>query len=343
MKRFFTIALAAVSLLFSAANLSADDYTPLQISLVPGLAIPFGASHASIVLGTVGNISGKVDLLQAAGVFNITREITGLQAAGVFNIASEGMEGIQAGGVFNIAEDTRTPIQIGGVFNIAKGLQGLQVAGVFNISGDVEGAQAAGVFNVADDVDGFQVGLVNIADHVNGIQLGLVNISSNGVFEITGSWEGQTDYVFGTLKTGNTSVFGVYSVASPSADRFKVPESMILSAGLGTRIGNSKAFFMDLSVSASQAVGPDAVKFVNAIQYKNGLVPGDVLAPWPTLDASLTLDMGALRLVGGVRTDINMGSAPYLPASLAKGLEYSDTWLGESFSAWTKWYIGVGL
>ena len=79
------------------------------------------------------------------------------------------------------------------------------------------------------------------------------------------------------------------------------------------------------------------------MHYKNGLVPGDVLAPWPTLDASLTLDLGALRLVGGVRTDINLGSYPNLPASLAKGLEYSDTWLGESFSAWTKWYIGVGL
>ncbi len=39
----------------------------------------------------------------------------------------------------------------------------------------------------------------------------------------------------------------------------------------------------------------------------------------------------------------SLASAPNLPSGLAKGFEYSDTWFGESFTAWTKWYVGVGF
>lgn len=28
---------------------------------------------------------------------------------------------------------------------------------------------------------------------------------------------------------------------------------------------------------------------------------------------------------------------------MEKGFEYSDTWFGESFTAWTHWYLGVGF
>ena len=311
MKRFITIAIVLAFLSVPASTLFARDYAPIQISLVPGLALPFGASDAGIALGSIGNISGSVDLLQAAGVFNIAERIQGIQAAGVFNIAA--------------------------------GVRGFQTAGVFNIAGNVQGAQMAPVFNIAEDVDGFQVGLINMAGHVRGIQLGLVNISSNGVFDISASWESATDYVYGTLKTGNTSIFGVYSIAAPKADLFNAADHAILSAGLGTRVGDPRSLFLDLSLSASQAMGPDVLRFYEAWTYSNGLEPGDVLAPWPTLDASLSLNLGGLHLTGGFRSDILLASAPNLPSGLAKGFQYSDTWFGESFTAWTKWHIGVGI
>jgi len=343
MKHFLFIIAAATIFFFPTATLFAFDYVPVQISVVPGVALPFSADRAGIVLGSIGNISGRVDLLQAAGVFNIADDIRGLQAAGVFNIADDTMEGIQAAGVFNIAGDAYTPVQLAGVFNIAEGVEGIQAAGVFNIAGDVDGAQVSPVFNIADDVRGFQVGIVNVADRVDGIQLGLVNISSNGVFELSGSWESQTEYVYGTLKTGNTSVFGIYSIAMPRDDWFRIPDNTVLSAGLGTRIGDSRSLHLDLAVSASQATGPDIDGFFDALAYRGGRRPEDVLAPWPTLDASLSLKMGALRLTGGFRSDILLAAAPNLPSALAKGWAFSDTWFGESFTAWTKWYIGVGF
>lgn len=215
---------------------------------------------------------------------------------------------------------------------------------MFNISGDLQGAQVSPVFNVAEDVDGFQVGLINIADRVRGIQIGLINISSNGVFEIGSSWDSQTEFVYGTLKTGNTSIFGVYSVAMPRDDLFKVSDRMILSAGLGTRVGDSRSLSLDLSVSVSQEVGPDTGLFLDAWACRNGLTPMDVLAPWPTLDAALSFRMGGLRLTGGVRSDIYLESTlNNLPSGLQKGMRYSATWFGESFTAWTKWYIGFGF
>lgn len=343
MRRFFAVATALACLFLFPAILFAHNYAPIQISLVPGMAFPFGASDAGISLGAVGNISGKVDLLQAAGVFNIAQNIGGIQAAGVFNIADQSMEGMQLAGVFNIAEDLRAPVQGAGVFNIAKGVQGIQVSGVFNIAGDVQGAQIGPVFNIADDVDGFQIGVVNVADHMHGVQIGLINISSNGVFDLSATWEPQTDYVQGTLKTGNTSFYSIYSISSPRDDLFKVSDRSIFSAGLGTRIGDSRSLFLDLSLSASQAIGPDIGRFFDAWACRDGLQPGDVFAPWPTLDAGLSLNLGGVHLMGGVRSDIYLASAPNLPAGLAKGQEYSGTLFGESFTAWTKWYVGIGF
>jgi len=178
---------------------------------------------------------------------------------------------------------------------------------------------------------------------VRGVQIGVINISSNGVFELGTSWDPQTEYVYGTLKTGNTSVFGIYSVAMPKADLLNSSERMILSAGLGTRVGDSRSLSLDLSASASQELGTDAAMFLDAWSFRHGLTPMDVLAPWPTLDASLSLKMGGLRLTGGVRVDISLESAPNLPAALEKGLSYKATWFGETFTAWSKWYVGIGF
>lgn len=343
MKRFLVLAAVAACLFLPVANLFASDYTLIQLSLVPGIAIPFGKPDAGISIGSIGNISGKVDLLQAAGVFNVAERIHGIQGAGVFNIASKEMNGIQLAGVFNITDDNHAPIQGAGVFNIADGVRGFQVAGVFNIADDVLGVQVGPVFNVADDVTGLQVGLINIADEINGLQVGLINIAGNGVFDLQSTWEPDTKLTHHTLKTGNTSVFGVYSVMLPEEDMFKAADEMVISAGLGTRIGSSRGLALDLSISGSQAVGADPARFFDAWTWKSGLTPADAFAPWPTLDASLSLKMGIFRLIGGVRSDISLDVAPNMPASLARGMRYSDTWFGQSFTAWTRWYVGVGF
>jgi len=116
-----------------------------------------------------------------------------------------------------------------------------------------------------------------------------------------------------------------------------------VSAGLGTRLGNARGLFLDFTLSASQLVGADLEGFLDGISYSHGLEPVDVLEPWPTIDASLSLNVGGLRLIGGMRSEIRLASAPYLPLRLEKGFEYSDTWFGESFTAWSRWYVGLGF
>ncbi|PKL74572.1 MAG: hypothetical protein CVV27_19810 [Candidatus Melainabacteria bacterium HGW-Melainabacteria-1] len=341
MKRFLIFIVASACLFLPLASLSAMDYAPIQISLVPGISIPW-ASSAGIAVGAIGNISGRVDFIQAAGVFNIADRMNGLQAAGVFNIAGGSQTPLQVAGVFNIGADV-AGIQSAGVFNIAEDVAGAQVSGVFNIANEVQGFQIGPIFNIADDVEGMQVGLVNVADHVDGLQLGLVNISSNGVFDIDAVWEPDTDFGRALMKTGNTSAFAVFSVAQPKDEIFQLSDNTIVSAGLGTRLGDARGLFLDFTLSASQLVGADFERFLEGCTYSHGLEPVDVLEPWPTIDASLSLNLGGLRLIGGMRSEIRLASAPYLPLQLEKGFEYSDTWFGESFTAWSRWYVGLGF
>ncbi|MCX7026583.1 MAG: hypothetical protein NT061_03640 [Spirochaetes bacterium] len=161
------------------------------------------------------------------------------------------------------------------------------------------------------------------------------------VFGLSLSWEPQTGYIRNTLLLGIPSFYTIFSIAAPQDELFKIPDNTMLSAGLGTRIGNTRDIYADFSASASQAVGPDLKGFLNAWTFSGGLKPSDVLALWPTLDASLSLNLGAIRLSCGLRSDICLASAPNLPVGLAKGFAYSDTWFGESFIAWTRWYIGL--
>lgn len=343
MKRSLPTIVIAISLaLIPVANSSAYGYSLLQISPVPGIALPFGDYDALVSVGPIGSISGRIDLLQVSGVFNIAREIRGIQAAGVFNIADE-MSGIQLGGVFNIAGGNEAPVQIAGVFNIADDIEGLQVSGTFNIADQVRGLQVGPVFNIADDVKGAQIGLVNVADRVTGVQIGLVNISSNGLFDTSLDWTAETGHLRATLDTGNTSVYATYALSMPSGEWFKSTQNAIFSAGLGTSIGDRRGLSMDIKAAASQLVGADHERFVDAMCWENGLNPADVLAPWPTIEAGLSLDLGPARLIGGLRSNILLASAPNLPESLQRGMSYSDTWFGESWTAWTTWYLGVGF
>jgi hypothetical protein len=226
MKRFFLI-IAVLIFLFLANSVFSETYTPIQISLVPGLALPFG-SNSALCLGPIGNISGRVDLLQVAGVFNMAGE-------------------------------------------------------------SIEGVQAAGVFNMAGDIDGVQVGLVNLAGKVRGVQVGLINFSSNGVFDPEIDLEPDTGFLRTSLKTGNSFLFARYAVAAPKDELFSTWNRALVSAGLGTRIGDLKSLYLDLSVLASQAVGSDPGLFVQCMTWNSGHTPKEVLAPWPTLEAGLLL------------------------------------------------------
>jgi hypothetical protein len=287
MKRFFLI-IAVLIFLFLANSVFSETYTPIQISLVPGLALPFG-SNSALCLGPIGNIAGRVDLLQAAGVFNMASEIRGFQIAGVFNMAGKSMEGAQVAGVFNMAGDTQTSLQIGSVFNIATGVVGSQISGVFNVAGDIQGMQIAPVFNIAGDIDGVQVGLVNLAGKVRGVQVGLINFSSNGVFDPEIDLEPDTGFLRTSLKTGNSFLFARYAVPAPKDELFSTWNRALVSAGLGTRIGDLKSLYLDLSVLASQAVGSDPGLFVQCMTWNSEHTPKEVLAPWPTLEAGLSL------------------------------------------------------
>lgn len=339
----FTAALFILLALLPCLAASADPYSILQISPVPGLALPFGNTDALIAVGPIGNISGRIDLLQAAGVFNIAKRLQGVQAAGVFNISDGGLQGLQAAGIFNIAGGRESHVQAAGIFNIAGDVQGAQASGIFNIADEVDGAQVASLFNIAKEVRGFQVGMVNVAGKVRGIQVGLVNIASNGIMDVSVTLEPEIDHAGARFKTGNTSFFAVYGLRMPRGEVWTDARNIVLSAGAGTRLGNARSLYMDISVSASQAMAPDPVRFIDAMQYRNGLKPADVLAMWPSADMELGLNLGALRVVAGLQADLWLASAPNMPAALAKGMGYSNTWLGESFALWSKWRFGVEL
>lgn len=316
----------ALALLFFAVTAGfPQGYTPLQLSIVPGIGIPFGTPDAGIVLGPIGNISGKVDVLQAAGVFNIADRIRGIQAAGVFNITGKGA----------------TPLQVAGVFNIGEDIRGIQVGGVFNIAEQVEGLQVGSIFNIASDVIGTQVGLVNIADEIHGLQIGLVNIASNGVLDLFVDWEPETKAVSASLRTGTSSLFAVYSASMPAADFNVTADRLIAGLGLGTRIGDSESLCIDLTVSASQLAGPDLDRYAEAWETRSWDRFQSLLAPWPTLGADISLDMGWFALVGGVRVDVDLAAWPNLPAMRKVGTRYADRWFDQDFVSWTTWHAGI--
>ncbi len=343
-KCIILFALTAIGLAVPGGIAFAQDhyYVPLQLSLVPGLALPFGTGDVGISLGSVGNISGDVGILQASGVFNIAENVQGIQAAGVFNIA-EDVYGIQVAGVFNIADHVRSPLQMAGVFNITGDVDGIQTAGTFNIADDIRGIQVAPLFNVADTMEGVQIGLVNVAGHVSGFQIGLVNISDNGVFDAEAAYQTQTGFYSGTLKTGNTGMFAFYSAAAPAEDWFIRPDNFVLSAGLGTRFGDSRTMWLDLEAGAANALGPNPERLFDGLRCSDGLQPADVLSPWPVINAGLGVSFGPLNLNAGGNIDVDLADAPNVPAGLKKGWVYSDTWFGTEFSAWTKWYLGVSI
>ncbi len=333
----------AVAILFSLSSAQAEVEAPVQVSFVPGAGLPFGSGDAAISLGLIGAINDRIDMIQLSSVFNVANEARGIQAAGVFNVASQRLDGIQLGGVFNIGNIVVTPIQGAGVFNIAHNLIGFQAAGVFNIADNVYGVQTAGVFNLAKDVRGLQIGVVNVADKVDGLQIGLLNFSSNGISDLGLVWNRSDGYVNTSWKTGRNGFYFVYGAGAPQGEWFSNPDHVTVSAGLGGRTGSSRAPHIDLDIRAEQYLGPDHVRFAKGILHEDGLTPLDVLRPYPSINLCLGIPIGPVTLIGGAKVDVNLADAPWMPASLQKGLSYSDTWFGLGFTAWTKLFFGLSI
>jgi len=120
---------------FSDTQLGSQDeengpYTPVLLSFVPGVSIPFGYYRTSVSCAAIGAAFEASYGFAGAGVFNIYDEGYGFQGAGVFNISGERIGGFQGAGVFNIAGNEVDGFQGAGVFNIAGGpVRGAQVAG----------------------------------------------------------------------------------------------------------------------------------------------------------------------------------------------------------------------
>jgi len=330
-------------------------YTPFLLSFVPGLSAPFGYYDVSFAAGAVGcmvrDVNGaagagvftmarNINGFQAAGVFNMAEDVHGVQAAGVFNIG-EDVYGVQAAGVFNIAEMAYTPIQAAGVFNIADEVNGFQAAGVFNIADRVKGGQAAGVINVADEVKGVQIGLINIADEIDGIQIGLLNIAGNGVDSFGVIYEPITDSFSAQWQTGTPYLFTTAGVSAPASAWFSDWSEFSAYAGLGTR-ARVLGINLDADICAVQPIAPLPT---DRSAWKNGTAWNSI-EPYPSLRlmAGVPLFGKRAQIIGGLKLDIDIESlGDILPENRKVGESWSDSWFGERFTVWPKWFIGVKL
>jgi hypothetical protein len=328
-------------------------FTPILISLVPGVSLPFGYYDVGVAAGSIGNLTRDVKGAAFAGVFNMSRDVMGFQGAGVFNMADDvkgfqaagvfnmakKVHGFQAAGVFNMADDVDSPIQAAGVFNMAKNVRGSQAAGVFNIADDVSGAQAAGVFNVAGRVRGVQIGLVNVAEEIDGVQIGLVNIAGNGVDSLGVLYEPQSDWFYAQWQSGTPALFSVYGIGAPASAWFEDWNEFSVFAGLGTR-GRLLGVNLDLDVCAVQPVA-DMPSSRAAWEAEDSW---ELFVPYPSVRLTAGIPVIGKRgqLVVGLKADIDIASlGDRVPESLRTGESWSDAWFGERFTVWPKWYVGV--
>jgi len=192
-------------------------YTPVQVSLTPGLS-SHGVMSSQVVnkfsYNLLGGYSAGVDGVEFAGLFNIDRfnvryiqaaglinmvggKMSGIQLAGIHNTVLDSLRGIQASGIFNLvrkqvdgvqlagianASDSVNGIQVAGIYNHSKGMvKGMQLAAIANYAKEIRGAQIAAILNKTKNNSGFQFGLVNMADSSSGLSLGVVNLIGNGI------------------------------------------------------------------------------------------------------------------------------------------------------------------
>jgi hypothetical protein len=345
----------------SAAPAAPNDdfpYTPVQLSFVPGVSLPFGQYDVTLSAAMIGgltrdvagaagagvfNISRDLRGAQGAGVFNIARNLRGAQGAGVFNILDEEARGAQGAGVFNIAKGLRGA-QGAGVFNMAEGVEGFQGAGLFNIAGDVRGGQAAGLFNIAGDVKGVQIGIVNFAKNVDGAQIGLINFAGNGIESLALAIEPATSYAYAYWQAGTPSFYTIAAVGAPCRDWEWDFAGAVASYGFGSR-SSFLGMYVDADVSAASAIG--------ALPYRSFDWDGDwgdwkgwsSLRPYPSLRVEAGMPVGHhWKVFAGVKADVDVDRlGDRVPEALKKGGSWKGRLFDEGFTVWPKWFFGLKM
>lgn len=201
-------------------------YTPVQLSLTPGLS-SHGMMSGQVInkfsANLIGGYSAGVDGVEIAGVFNLDRlHVQYMQAAGVLNVVGGGLSGVQLSGVYNTVMDTLKGVQAAGIFNfVGKNVKGVQLAGVVNRADTLKGVQLAGIVNIAMYNKGFQLGFINVADSSSGASLGIVNLIGNGFKRLSVS---TNEVLFANVdfKSGTSKLYTVISagVGTWGKDRF---------------------------------------------------------------------------------------------------------------------------
>ncbi len=316
-------------------------YEPVLLSFVPGVSIPFGYYRTSASLAAIGAIFEASYGFAGAGIFNIYNDGYGFQGAGVFNIAGSEINGFQGAGVFNIAGGPLRGAQLAGVFNIADQVQGsVQAAGTFNMASKVQGIQMAGIFNTAESVDGMQIGLINITGELRGLQIGLINISNNGVDSLSYVYMPAVDTSFVYWQAGSPFLYMVVGAGAPRKDWFVRNDRLMISAGLGTRVRLGGPY-IDVDVSAEQAIGSDIGALYQAVQDENKEQFLVYLNPYPSARLSLGLPLGRnLHLTGGVKVLVQLEQGGTVPEHQKTKDTLFATWFGLSYTAWSQWFFG---
>lgn len=237
------------------------DEVPFALEFVPGVPSSYGHNEVLFGLGIIGSKSGRINGLQASGIFSLSGDVEGIQSGGIFSIARGEVHGVQTAGIFNIASDSLQGVQYAGIFNIVAGnAEGVQTAGIFNLANHISGIQAAGIVNIAKSADGIQLGLVNIAGKSRGLSLGLLSINSNGVRQVQGSWSNADTFRYG-IKTGSPSSFTHLYAEMAKEDLWQSSESLVLGANMGLRFStsgddaNEGGLYLDLEAGAKVHVG----------------------------------------------------------------------------------------
>ncbi|MCX7025180.1 MAG: hypothetical protein NT080_11260 [Spirochaetes bacterium] len=322
------------------------EFTPFQVSWVPGIGEPGGIRNVGIALGCIGTITGNVDGFAAATIFNIADGyVRGFQGTGVFNIADGYVQGFQGSGVFNIGANV-DGFQVAGVFNIAENVQGFQVAGVLNAAGKTDGIQVSGVVNIAETNSGAMIGLVNVAERADGLVLGLVNVVGNGIYSGIAWYEFDSRMCYGGIQTGTPFLYGVYYAGALRDDLFERAESFVAGMAIGHRFGD-RGSYIDLDVGCESNIGP-RLDGLEAAAGSDGPRCSSDWQPW--VSARLTAGFplaGRLEIFGGLKVDADFMGADNVPVFLRNGTSGEQgrdgNILGLDCRAWPKFFLGLKI
>lgn len=299
-----------------------EAYSPVVLSLVPGISFPLGMYDTNLACGYIGSLTRSVKGLSASGVMDmIDKDLVGVQAAGVFCMAGGNVDGVQAAGVFNIAGDVKG-VQAAGVFNVAASVLGAQSSGVINIAKDVKGVQAAGVVNIARKVTGVQVGLVNLSDEMYGIPIGLFSWTKNGIRDL-GVLMDANENIFTFVAHGTSNFYALAMLGQPAGDWFQDWRNFVGGAGLGWRAVHSGWLNLDLDFVYKTWLGRGIEMGIARAEASPQLQyaldnPGDYFEwlysggewnvySWPSVRGTLALSLGkGLEVFGGLSLDLRI-------------------------------------